>query len=96
MVKVRNDVVRGADGRIDVDAWVAGLTGRHPTLCGGDVVAVCRFVRGLGLRGEELLERGTELAELVSELRLDTASIVAAIAYRPGRARWKTCVRGAT
>jgi len=85
VVKVRDAVVRAADGRIDVDAWVARLARSHGDLDVTAVADVCAFVRGLGDRSEAYLESGMELAELVSELRLDTASVVAAIAYRPLR-----------
>ena len=85
MVKVRHDVARAPDGRLDVDAWVSDLAGRHGKLDGASVGQACDFVRKLGARGEEFLESGIEMAELVGDLHLDTASVVAALAYRPVR-----------
>ncbi len=85
MVKVRNDVARAADGRLEVDAWIDALGERHGALDITRVREACGFVRKVGPRGEEYLESGMELAELVSDLRLDTASVVAALTYRPLR-----------
>ncbi len=85
MVKVRQDVVRAADGRVDADRWIADLVRRHGELDASALAEACRFVRELGPRAEEYLESGMQLAELVGELHLDTASVVAALAYRPVR-----------
>ncbi|MDZ7669171.1 MAG: HD domain-containing protein [Gammaproteobacteria bacterium] len=93
MVKVRGEVNRLGDGRIDLDGWIARLSDRHSHL---DADAICRasaLVRGLGDRGEAFLESGMELAELAGELRLDTTSVVAALAYRPVRAELLTLVQ---
>jgi len=93
MVKVRGDVTRLGDGRIDVDGWVAQLVGRHDHLDADAVRQVSALVRGLGDRGEAFLETGMELAELAGELRLDTTSVVAGLAYRPVRAELLTLVQ---
>lgn len=85
MVKVRSEVARAADGRVDADVWVTDLVHRHDSLDAETLCRACDFVRELGARGEEYLETGIEMAELVSELRLDTGSTVAALAYRPVR-----------
>lgn len=85
MVKVRDDVARSADGRIDIHGWVTALVEQHGDLDADAVRDACELVRGLGARGEDYLESGMELAELVSGLRLDTASVIAALAYRPLR-----------
>jgi GTP pyrophosphokinase len=86
VVKVRDDVLRGLDGRVDVDCWVEDLAARHDALDLATVRRAAAFVRELGPRGEEFLESGLELAELVSELRLGTAAVAAALTYRPVRA----------
>ena len=85
MVKVRHDVARAADGRLDIERWVADLAQHHGKLEADTVGRACSFVRGLGERGEEFLESGMEIAELVVDLHLDTASVVAALTYRPVR-----------
>ena len=85
MVKVRGDLIRDADGRVDIRSWVDELVTVHGKLESGAVAEACEFVRGLGSRGEPYLESGIELAEMVGALHLDTASIVAALVYRPVR-----------
>jgi GTP pyrophosphokinase len=86
VVKVRGDVVRRPDGRVDLEYWVDELADRHGKLDVPTVLRAAEFVRELGPRGEEFLESGMELAELVSDLRLDTAAVAAALTYRPVRA----------
>lgn len=86
MVKVRGEILRCDDGRVDVDKWVGSLCERHGTLDSGFIREVSTQVRELGERGEEYLESGIELAELASDLRLDTAAVAAALVYRPMRA----------
>lgn len=93
MVKVRGEVSRLDDGRIDVDGWVALLVQRHNHLDADAIRQVSILVRGLGERGEAFLETGMELAELAGVLRLDTASVVAALAYRPVRAEQLTVLQ---
>ncbi|MEQ9004221.1 MAG: HD domain-containing protein, partial [Pseudomonadales bacterium] len=79
-------MARRADGRIDVSGWVEDLAARYPRIAAGPVMDACGLVGRLADRSETHLERGIELAELVAELRLDTASVCAALAYRPVRA----------
>ena len=79
MVKVRGDLARAADGRVDIAGWVDGLVAAHGKLERQAVADACEFVRGLGSRGEPYLESGIELAEIVGALHLDTASIVSAL-----------------
>lgn len=86
MVKVRHDVARAADGRLDADHWISELVSQHGELDAQALHRTCEFVRTQGERGEEFLESGMQLAELVSDLRLDTAAVVAGLAYRPVRA----------
>lgn len=85
MVKVREDVARRADGRIDVAGWIDDLAARYPGIQPAPVRHACILVSELPDRSETFLERGIELAELVAELRLDTASVCAALVYRPVR-----------
>jgi len=85
VVKVRGDLARAADGRVDIAGWVDGLVAAHGKLERQAVADACEFVRGLGSRGEPYLESGIELAEIVGALHLDTASIVSALLYRPVR-----------
>jgi GTP pyrophosphokinase len=86
LVRVRQEVVRRVDGSIDVSGWVTELVRGHPHLQAVSLQAACELVGGLGERAETHLERGIELAELVADLRLDTASVCAALLYRAVRA----------
>jgi GTP pyrophosphokinase len=85
LVKVREDVVRRGDGSIDIPAWIDDLVGRHPHLDAAAIGAACTLVAGLDHRVQTHLERGIELAEMVGELHLDSASVCAALTYRPVR-----------
>jgi GTP pyrophosphokinase len=86
MVKLRHDEPRLVDGRFDADAWVERL---H--------AADRRIDRDLLHRGFDLVERrrgedddvllsGIEFADLMAELRMDSASIVSGLVYRCVRA----------
>jgi GTP pyrophosphokinase len=86
MVKLRHDEPRFVDGRFDADAWVERL---H--------AADRRIDRDLLRRGFDLVERrrgedddvllsGIEFADLMAELRMDSASIVSGLVYRCVRA----------
>ncbi len=86
MVKVREEIPRREDGRIDISAWTGNLTREHGRLDPDRVLAACEFVDSLPHRGAIYLENGIELAELVADLEMDTSSVVAALAYRPVRA----------
>ncbi len=85
MVKVRQHVARAADGRLDTDRWIDELVRQRSDLDVAALANACVFVRELGERSEEFLESGMQLAELACDLHLDTASAVAALAYRPVR-----------
>jgi GTP pyrophosphokinase len=82
MVKVRTDRLRLPDGRIDVDGWVRELGTLHPQLDAALLARACRMVAGLEAGDGNLLESGTEFAELVAELELDTAAVAAGLLYR--------------
>ena len=86
MVKAREDTPRRQDGSIDTRSWTQTLTEKHGHLDADRVLGACEFVRSLPRRGEIYLENGMELAGLVADLKMDTSSVVAALAYRPVRA----------
>ena len=86
MVKLRHDEPRLVDGRFDAEGWMERL-----------YAADRRIDRDLLRRGLDLVERtrgvdddvlltGVEFADLMAELRMDSASIVSGLVYR--------CVRG--
>jgi len=82
MVKVRSDLARLPDGQVDLEGWVDGLVARHRHLDPVALRSACRFVAALDNAEGELLEAGIEFAELVGNLQVDTASVVAALVYR--------------
>jgi GTP pyrophosphokinase len=82
MVKVRADLARLPDGRIDLNAWVNDLVAGHAQLDVPEIRRACDFVMGLDHGEDSLLESGMEFAELAASLQLDTASVVAALVYR--------------
>ena len=85
VVKVRDDVPRLANGRVDVAGWAADITAHHPQLDAQALTRAGEMVVASSARGEPHLESGVELAQLVAELGMDTATLVAAIAYRSVR-----------
>lgn len=86
MVKAREETPRRQDGSIDTRSWTRTLTEKHRHLDADRVLGACEFVRSLPHRGVTYLENGIELAVLVADLKMDTSSVVAALAYRPVRA----------
>jgi GTP pyrophosphokinase len=82
MVKVRADLARLPDGRIDMNAWVDDLVVGHARLDVAEIRRACEYVTGLEAGEEGLLETGMEFAELVASLQLDTASVITALTYR--------------
>jgi len=82
MVKVRADLARFPDGRIDLDTWVDELVAGHGQLNAAALHEACAFVLGLDDGEEGLLETGLEFAELAADLQLDTASVITALTYR--------------
>lgn len=85
MVKVRSDLVRFADGRIDVDAWLDDLIDVNPGLDRARILYTCGWVVDIDPGTAGLLESGIEFAELAAAMELDTASVLAALAYRACR-----------
>ncbi|MFM8356747.1 MAG: RelA/SpoT family protein, partial [Gammaproteobacteria bacterium] len=77
--------VRLADGRIDVDAWLDDLVDGNRSLDRARIAGACGWVAGVDPGAAGLLESGIEFAELAAAMELDTASVLAAIAYRACR-----------
>jgi GTP pyrophosphokinase len=90
MVKISEDLAKGADGRLDVPACVRGLADRDPRLDPDRMNAACLFVEGRSRKGQELLAIGLEFADLLVELDLDTDAVCAGITYRCYRGRHAT------
>jgi len=85
MVSVRDSIPKLADGSIDGHGWAQRLCAREPQLDLDGIVRATDTVRSLSGRGEQFLERGVEFAELVASLKMDSASVVAALLYGPVR-----------
>ena len=85
MVKVRDITPRQSDGSVDLAAWTSQLCADHPQLQPDRVRRAGEIVRGLGDDGERYLDSGVTLAHLVAGLKMDTATVAAALVYRPVR-----------
>ena len=84
MVKAYDEVPREDTGNVDIDEWVRELCVAHEELDADEICQACRFVHGLP-GGVTYLDNGVALAQLVAELKMDTASVLAALVYRPLR-----------
>ena len=72
-----------ADGSIDLTAWARSLCRGRGHLDEGRIRGAARKLRD-GFDGDHL-PSGMELAELVAAMQMDTASVLAALFYRPAR-----------
>ncbi|MEE4361299.1 MAG: bifunctional (p)ppGpp synthetase/guanosine-3',5'-bis(diphosphate) 3'-pyrophosphohydrolase [Pseudomonadales bacterium] len=97
MVKVRQDQPIGADGRVDVDAWLHALCARShvrdperlrraaDVAHRAEVDAIA--ARNLWASGISSFETGLEMAEILADLRVDDDGLVAGLLYRAVRER---------
>jgi len=84
MVKLRELVPVDRDGRVDAQRWLALLREEGPVDPDELAARAVTMVRALPA-GDELLQTGIEFADLARTLRLDSASLAAALLYRPHR-----------
>jgi GTP pyrophosphokinase len=84
MVNASSSTPRHADGRIDVARWLERLEDEVDA-GEGAVAGALDLITGLKSRSDEFLEKGVELANLVLTLNMDSASVAAALLYRPVR-----------
>jgi GTP pyrophosphokinase len=94
MVKVRDDHI-STNGRVDVDAWIAGLAEQIELKDEDQVRRACELAQNL--ESEAIanhkqwnadissLHIAMEMTQVLAELHMDQPSIVAAIIYRPVR-----------
>ena len=73
----------GPDGSLDWAAWVARMLAQHHQLSEQPLVECCGWINN---EHQSRWQPPWELGELVAQLRLDTASVVAALVYRLVRA----------
>ena len=79
----RADMAVDNDGRVDLNAWVDSLCRGREHLDAAPMLAAATRLRD-GVGGDHL-PSGLELAELVASMQMDTASVLAALYYRPAR-----------
>ena len=79
MVKVRDDLPRTPEGQISLGMWVESQCGQHPHLVSKQLEDVIAW---LADNQPDLVVMSLELAELVAELNMDQASVLAALIYR--------------
>jgi GTP pyrophosphokinase len=82
MVSVRRDLPQLNDGSINLDGWTELLVQEHPHLEKEEILRTCVWLHEAASAS---LMQGLELAEMVAELRLDQASVLAAICYHAWR-----------
>jgi len=79
VVKVRADLPRTPEGQISLPLWVESLCVDHPHLNGRQLED---FITWLADNEPDLVVMSLELAELVAELNMDQASVLAGLIYR--------------
>ena len=83
MVSVSSAVPKLPDGNIDIAQWSQRLVQGHARLQHEPLEEAATWLSGFG---DSLLLQSLELAEMVAELRLDQAAVLAAMTY-PGLRR---------
>ncbi len=86
MVKVRDDIPRLANGAVDIAAWSSAVATDGHDIDAAVLANAARVTAAVPEAGERYLESGLEIGQLVVGLGMDTASVAAAIVYRPVRA----------
>ncbi|MEE3214058.1 MAG: GTP diphosphokinase, partial [Pseudomonadota bacterium] len=92
MVKVREDQPLNAEGRVDIDQWVARLQEDVKLADASELAEACRLAESLEqtserphkswLKDGSSFRMGLEMADILGELRLDQTAIEAAVLYR--------------
>lgn len=95
MVKVREDYPQFADGRVDVRSWAQRVLADRTDISTEALVNVAELAERLeleALAAENIWSKdissfltGLEMAEILSDLKLDQDTLVAAIIYRAAR-----------
>jgi len=95
MVKVRESYAATEDGRIDVAAWVDYIGSQQPLEDPGQLIRACERSLAIDQKaahedrlwapGASSFETGLEMAQILTELRLDQETLVAAVLYRAVR-----------
>ncbi|WP_457808117.1 GTP diphosphokinase [Kushneria sp. EE4] len=95
MVKVREDQPLDADGRVDITTWIAHLQSEVPLKDPAELERACRFAARVNQEASSqqpawrdiysAFRIGLEMADILSELKLDQQAITAAVLYRSVR-----------
>ncbi len=95
MVKVREDHPIKANGQVDVDAWIQNLAEQIDLPDMAQVRQACQLAQNIeetAIANQKQwspdfssLHIGMEMTQILAELHMDQASVVAAIVYRPVR-----------
>jgi len=82
MVKLRQDGPRLVDGRFDGGAWLDRICAADARIDRAALLRAFEFVERHRGDDDETLLIGIEFADLMAELRMDTASIASGLVYR--------------
>ncbi|HSG60160.1 MAG TPA: GTP diphosphokinase [Pseudomonadales bacterium] len=95
MVKVREDYPQLGDGRVDVVSWSQRILADREGICASEIVKACHAAESAeqaAHRAQNIWSQdtssfltGLEMAEILSDLKLDQDTLVAAILYRAVR-----------
>src|SRR5699024_4501597 len=95
MVKVREDYAMSGDGQVDIEGWVQHIASQTHLDDVEQFRQACEKAAEIDLQafredrvwapGASSFRTGLEMAQVLAELRLDQASLVAAILYRAVR-----------
>jgi len=80
LVKVRSDLPRSPQGQVNLPLWVDQLCSKHEHLDSAQLESVAGWLNDQNK--PDLLLIGLELSELVADLKMDQASVLAALVYR--------------
>ncbi|TVP89956.1 MAG: GTP diphosphokinase [Pseudomonadaceae bacterium] len=97
MVQVRADHPTRHDGSVDIDVWLERIQSRVPLTSPAVLLEACEWARELeqaAIAAENIWSdnassylTGLEMAEILTDLKLDQDSLVAAVIYRAVRER---------
>ena len=95
MVKVREDQPLDADGRVDITTWMTHLQNEVALKDPAELERACRFAAKINQKAASqqpawrdiysAFRIGLEMADILSELKLDQQAITAAVLYRSVR-----------
>ncbi|MEX1056537.1 MAG: HD domain-containing protein, partial [Natronospirillum sp.] len=95
MVKVRDEQPISMDGTVNLDAWMQRMREKAVVIDEDELLRACRIARraeeeaiaaeNIWAEGTSSFRTGLEMAEILAELKMDQATLEAAILYRSVR-----------